>query len=93
LLGDFNNNGVVDAADYVVWGKNVGQPAGTLPNDDTGVAIGDQQHALWRSNFGDASSGASAAEVAVPEPDGGLGAVLLLVTAAFCRFYSRRGQP
>ena len=29
LAGDFNHNGVVDAADYVVWRKNDGTPATT----------------------------------------------------------------
>jgi hypothetical protein len=24
LLGDFNSNGVVDAADYVIWGRTIG---------------------------------------------------------------------
>jgi hypothetical protein len=26
---DGNDNGVVDAADYVIWGKNLGQPTGS----------------------------------------------------------------
>ncbi len=52
LAGDYNNNGIVDAADYVVWRKNVGQPSQTLPNDTTGVIVGNAQYDLWRSNFG-----------------------------------------
>ncbi len=73
LPGDFNGDGTVDTSDYVVWLKNLGQPAGTLSNDTTGVAIGDSQYNLWRTNFGGTSgsgsgSGSSLAQTAVPEP-------------------------
>ena len=37
LPGDFNNNGTVDAADYVVWRKTDGTPA---------------DYNTWRTNFG-----------------------------------------
>jgi hypothetical protein len=84
LAGDFNNNGLVDAADYALWRKAVGQPAGTLPNDDTGAAIGEPQYALWKLNFGNATSGA-AALAAVPEPAGFSCALLFLVMAGCCR--------
>ncbi|MEX2310515.1 MAG: hypothetical protein WD738_23310 [Pirellulales bacterium] len=54
--GDFNGDGNVDAADYVVWRKNDGTPAG---------------YNAWRTNFG-ATSAAGAVSVAgihaVPEP-------------------------
>ena len=62
LAGDYNSNGIVDAADYVTWRENVGQPSQTLPNDTTGVIIGDAQYNLWRSNFGNT----------VPVPGSGL---------------------
>jgi hypothetical protein len=66
LAGDYNQNGVVDAADYVVWRKNDGRPAG---------------YDLWRANFGRTSgsgSGASA-NAAVPEP---LTVTMILFAAA-----------
>ena len=72
LAGDYNNNGIVDAADYVIWRKNVGQPSQTLPNDTTGVIVGDAQYNLWRSNFGSTTalpgSGSALTGSAVPEP-------------------------
>ena len=55
LPGDYNANGMVDAADYVVWRKTYGTQAG---------------FDLWRSHFGQMAgngSGASA-NAAVPEP-------------------------
>jgi autotransporter-associated beta strand protein len=65
FAGDYNDDGIVDAADYIVWKKNVGQPAGTLPNDDTGMPIGDDQYNLWQTNFGNTEAGSGGA---VPEP-------------------------
>lgn len=65
LSGDFNNDGVVDAADYTEWRDNLGAPEGTLPNDFDGGVIGAAQYSTWASQFGaTASSSASA----VPEP-------------------------
>jgi hypothetical protein len=53
LPGDYNQNGTVDAADYVVWRKNDGSQAG---------------YDLWRTNFGrTAGSGASNSSAVVPE--------------------------
>jgi hypothetical protein len=54
LDGDFNGNGVVDAADYVFWRKNDGTATG---------------YNTWRTNFGRTGAAASGVEVAsVPEP-------------------------
>lgn len=53
LAGDYNNDGVVDAADYTVWRDNLGSN-NDLPNRDasaTGpVSTGDYN--FWRNNFG-----------------------------------------
>src|SRR6185312_1366022 len=65
VSGDYNGNGVVDAADYVLW-----RNGGPLQNDPTaGVQAADYD--FWRSRFG-ATAGASAlvgtAPRAIPEP-------------------------
>ena len=78
LEGDYNQDGVVDGGDYALWRSHLGDPAGTLPNDSTGVAIGAAQHAAWRANYG--ATSATAAAVAVPEP---VGLVLALGLAAY----------
>lgn len=78
INGDFNNDGVVDAQDYVLWKKNVGQPAGTLANDPTGQTIGSAQYGVWRAAYGTSSgAGSGLSAGAVPEP-----ASLLLLLAA-----------
>lgn len=77
LIGDFNNNGIVDAADFVVW-RNA-SPFATLPNDDTPGVVDASDYADWRANFGKSSAATSAALSTnlVPEP----ASILLLFTA------------
>jgi len=55
LLGDYNRDGSVDAADYVVWRKRLGA-AITLPNEDPTVTPGmvtSEDFDVWRSHFGE----------------------------------------
>jgi hypothetical protein len=63
--GDYNNNGVVDAADYVLWRKG-----GSLQNEvDTPGTVNAADYTAWRARFGNTSgSGASLGAAAVPEP-------------------------
>jgi sugar lactone lactonase YvrE len=71
LFGDYNRDGTVDAADYVVWRKGVG----TVYNE--------ADYQIWRGSFGESRIGgsgstASLVNPAVPEPS----ALLLLALAA-----------
>lgn len=65
VLGDYNSNGVVDAADYVLW-----RNGGALANEGASVGVNDQaDFTYWRSRFGATTgSGAGLAAGAVPEP-------------------------
>lgn len=83
LPGDFNANGVVDAADYVVWRNNVGSTT-ALPNDSIGGTIGTSQYNEWRTHFGQTagSGGGVSANAAVPEP--ATLALLIMGTMAMC---------
>jgi len=80
LSGDYNLNGTIDAADYVVWRKDpLHTPAG---------------YTLWKSNFGRSTSGGGAgASVAtgteVPEP---VGLCYLLVGAAWLLGFRSRSK-
>jgi hypothetical protein len=53
LPGDFNADGMVDAADYVLWRKNDGQQSA---------------YDAWRANFGQMAGAGSSRRAAVPEP-------------------------
>jgi len=57
MRGDFNQDGTVDAADYVVWRKTI------YPIDPDAAA----QYAAWRASFGNTTL-SSAAQAVVPEP-------------------------
>jgi hypothetical protein len=68
LPGDYNGNGKVDAADYVIWRKNNGT-SNLLPNDNgLGTPIGVSHYNLWRANFGDMAGSGSGSVRAAPEP-------------------------
>jgi hypothetical protein len=54
LTGDYNVNGTVDAADYVVWRDNLDASV-TLPNDTTPGMVTAADYDVWRANFGAAS--------------------------------------
>ncbi|MCC7475684.1 MAG: autotransporter-associated beta strand repeat-containing protein [Pirellulales bacterium] len=94
LPGDYNNDSVVDSADYVVWRKNEGT-SNVLPNDNgIGGVIGSAHYDLWRSHFGNSSGsgfgalsgGNELASGAVPEPNG----LLSLLTAFLATFHLHR---
>jgi Dockerin type I domain len=74
LSGDYNGNGKVDAADYVVWRKNLGKLSGATSSQGDGDGDGDvdsTDYNTWRSNFGvslGAGSGAGLNGSQVPEP-------------------------
>ncbi len=70
ISGDYNNNGTVDAADYVLWRDNLNSSV-TLPNDTTPGMVQQADYDVWRANFGRSSTGALGAGIdpqGVPEP-------------------------
>src|SRR5690606_37783833 len=79
LIGDYNEDDVVDARDYVVWRNNLGEA--TLPNRDPANMgmIGADDYLAWKDNFGATAPGALSlgAAASVPEP----GTIVLLSLA------------
>jgi hypothetical protein len=72
LTGDYNGNGIVDAADYIVWRKSLGQAGPALAADGNGnQQIDTDDYNVWRAQFGQsAGAGAvlgSSGEDIVPE--------------------------
>jgi Domain of unknown function (DUF1929) len=73
LTGDYNGNGIVDAADYTVWRDMLGQSgAGLAADGDLDLDVDASDYGIWKQNFGaTAGSGAGAtgsASASVPEP-------------------------
>ena len=55
LPGDYNRDGVVDAADYVVWRKTLGTtgvPAFSGADGDGDTTIDQDDYGVWRAHFG-----------------------------------------
>ena len=88
--GDYNNNGAVDTADYVLW-----RNGGPLANEvDAPGTVNAADYTAWRARFGNhAGSGASnlSAE-AVPEPSAWLIASFAAIGLVFWPAAQRRGK-
>jgi hypothetical protein len=76
--GDYNDNGVVDAADYVLWRKG-----SSLQNDPT-PGVQPEDYNFWRARFGDTSGSGSIVRGSVPEPASGVQFMALFVCALTC---------
>jgi hypothetical protein len=92
LPGDYNTDGIVDAADYTVWRDRLGSGV-SLPNDTTpGVGVDD--YTRWKDNFGASTAGSAAATgetAGVPEPATTILLVLgMTAVAAVARSISAR---
>ena len=81
LAGDFNQDGVVDLADYAVWRNHLGaateEAIGMNGDGLLGVDVADYQ--IWKQHFGDTLDTPSSTLQAVPEP-----ASYLLLGLAVC---------
>jgi hypothetical protein len=86
LPGDYNHNNVVDAADYALWRKTLGQSGTGLTADGNGngqIDTGDYD--IWRAHFGRTSPGSGES---VPEPN----TLLLLFIVWALAPLDRRGR-
>jgi hypothetical protein len=64
--GDYNDNGIVDGADYVLW-----RNGGPLQNEvDTPGSVNAADYTAWRARFGNTSGSGTGlgGAVGVPEP-------------------------
>ena len=95
LTGDYNGNRTVDAADYIVWRKTLGQTGLGLAADGNrdGQVTGDDYN-IWQKHFGEAGSSIGVGLVSIPEPGTAVlvSAVLLLfgATSRRCSAASNR---
>jgi hypothetical protein len=80
--GDYNDDGEVDAADYVLWRKLNGTST-DLPNDPNPLPIDMDQYNTWRANFGESGSGTGG--TVVPEPS-----TIAMIVIGFALLLRRR---
>jgi hypothetical protein len=82
LAGDYNDDGKVDAADYVTW-----RNGGPLLNETETIGSSTpEDYNAWRANFGASATPANAV-AGIPEP---ASAILLVVGTMFVAVYRRR---
>jgi hypothetical protein len=84
LAGDYNDDGVVNAADYTVWRNNLGAADESSLNGNgdgmNGVDAGD--YTRWKNNFGTTGGAGGVAGATVPEP--GSWWLLAVAISIFC---------
>lgn len=77
VAGDYNADGIVNAADYTIWRDTLGQTGTGLAADGTGAdgspdgVVDVLDYAFWKSHFNDSNGGghhALGAVATVPEP-------------------------
>ncbi len=86
LSGDYNGDGTVSAADYVVWRKSQGGSGIGLPADGSGNGTVDgADYLAWRSSFSSIAAANGEVVAQVPEPSG----IATLAAIAFCHALRR----
>jgi T5SS/PEP-CTERM-associated repeat protein len=92
LAGDYNDNGIVDAADFTVWRDLLGATFDPRADGDTNGMVDSADYDVWKASFGLAAGGGSGAGAAasgigpaatrlasVPEPS--FASILLIGTS------------
>jgi hypothetical protein len=85
VTGDYNKNGIVDAADYTVWRDSLGQMGPGLAADGDGSnAVDSGDYDVWALHFGEHAGSGAGAMITAPEP---ASATMLFVGIGFvcCR--------
>jgi hypothetical protein len=88
LAGDFNDDGMVNAADYTVWRDHLGELTEESINfRGNGGGIDESDYAVWKQHFGaSVGEGSGGFRAAVPEPT----VCMLVLPLIFASAASRR---
>ena len=66
--GDYNYDGVVDAADYTVWRDNLGSTSALAADGSLNSLIDNADYFVWRNNFGATDAELEQLGLVIPEP-------------------------
>jgi hypothetical protein len=91
-MGDFNSDGVVDSADYVVWRHQLGDlvASGSGADANGNGVVDNEDIQVWRKHFGKVIPGFVAATSSATSPTPEPSALSLAVIAAFAAITTRR---
>ena len=93
LPGDYNRDGVVNAADYVLWRDTLGSMDSLDADGNLSGTVDEGDFPVWSANFGNANSSGNGTESfatsSVPEP-GMLSITVLVVTLLSAVCVSKR---
>ncbi|MBB6429841.1 PEP-CTERM sorting domain-containing protein [Algisphaera agarilytica] len=67
LAGDYNGNGIVDAADYTVWQDSFGSTTNLAADGNGNGVIDAADYTVWQDNFG-AGNASALGLLPIPEP-------------------------
>jgi hypothetical protein len=97
ITGDYNSDGKVDSADYLVWRKTIGSTTDLRANGaNTGASalvIDAADLLAWKNNFGNqAAGGGGGSQAAVPEPGTWLLSLWIAVMMSHAKAARRKGR-
>ena len=88
IEGDYNLDGMVDAADYTLWRDSLGSTLNLAADGNQNGVVDSADYGVWASNYGQSIPAFSqAASQAVPEPSA---CVMLLTVMSFVNLRSRQ---
>lgn len=92
--GDFNADGLVNAADYTTWRDDLGSTDATLSDANRDRVVDVSDYEIWASNYGNAADTSRTAGdgVSVPEPSA-MAQFGMLVFLQIFSAYHRVGRP
>jgi hypothetical protein len=87
IPGDYNDNGIIDAADYILWRHTLGSTASLAADGNDTHIVDPGDFIAWKMHFGATGSGAGSGRMSsVSEPS----SLLLFSPAAFLILALRR---